>query len=268
MVSGKMSPNENMATDEAILNGVMAGSSDPTIRFYDWDPPTASFGFHQKIESEIDYSLLENKGWGVVRRPTGGRLVLHIDEVTYAVIGPMEGYLNGNLTESYSAISLALAEGFKGLGIDVDFEKGSLSAAHQRKESNPCFSSSSRYELNYQRKKIVGSAQVRKQHALLQHGSILLNHDQGKVVEILPGLDEEQREKLRKYLSKKTISINQILEEKIDFSKAVKSFSKGFIKAWGKDEFFFQNQMTSQEKEEVRELIKYKYSKENWNQRK
>ena len=267
MVSGKLNPYENMAIDEAIFNGVIAGTSDPTIRFYDWDPPTASFGYHQQAEKEIDFDRLDSLGWGLVRRPTGGRLVLHIEEVTYAVIGPLSGYLEGSLTQSYSAISIALAEGLKSLGVDVEFEKGELSPHHQREANNPCFTSSSRYELKVEGKKIVGSAQVRRNNALLQHGSIVLNHDQGRVVDVLPGIEDSKREKLKRFLGRKSVAINQVLDEKVDFETATKSFSKGFMMAWSEDEFYSQDHLTALEKGEVEELIKKKYSNKNWNQR-
>ncbi len=260
MVSGKLKPNENMAIDEAILNGVIAGTSDPTIRFYDWDPPTASLGYHQQFEKEVDFNQLNSFGWGIVKRPTGGRLVLHIDEVTYAVIGPMEGYLAGNLTQSYSSISLALAEGLRLLDVEVEFEKGSLSTHHQREANNPCFTSSSRYELKYEGKKMVGSAQVRRQNALLQHGSILLDHDQSRVVDIMPDLDDLKRERLKKFLAKKSIAINQVRNKKVEFSEAVSCFIEGFQKIWEKDEFYFEDKLSIEEQEEVTELIGSKYS--------
>ena len=236
--SGKKSPAENMAIDEAILNGIIAGTSPSTIRFYDWVPSTASIGYNQEAEKEIDFALLEKMGFGFVRRPTGGRLVLHDEEITYAVIVPTIEKFAGNVTDSYSEISRALAEGLRLLGVNVEFEKGNLSASHQRQNANPCFTSSSRYELTFERKKIVGSAQVRRENALLQHGSILLNHDQSKVAHLLPNLENKQREKLANSLTKKTISINQILDTKINFSDAISCFIAGFKKKWNCDYFY------------------------------
>jgi len=237
LYSGKAEPAENMAVDEAIMNGVIKGTSPFTIRFYDWSPPTISCGFNQIASNEVDLNVVANSDYGFVRRPTGGRLVLHEDEVTYAVIAAIEGKLAGNITESYLASSKALAHGFKFLGVDVDLEKGSLSSIHQRQDLNPCFASSSRFELNYQNKKIVGSAQVRKEGVLLQHGSILLDHNQAKLAEFMPNLDAEKKVRLANYLAKKTISINQILSLPITFSEAVTGFTIGFEAFWHNDEF-------------------------------
>ncbi|HNX00587.1 MAG TPA: biotin/lipoate A/B protein ligase family protein, partial [Candidatus Cloacimonadota bacterium] len=167
-MQNKIAPEENMAIDEAILIGLENGFSEPTIRFYDWNPPTVSFGYHQDAEKETDMARIFSKGYGLIRRPTGGRLVLHKNEITYAVIAPLADHLQGNVIDVYSEVSQALAEGFRIMGIQVNFEKGSLSSREQREAHNPCFSSSSRYELSYQGKKIVGSAQVRKNNLFLQ----------------------------------------------------------------------------------------------------
>ncbi|MEA1972687.1 MAG: octanoyltransferase, partial [Candidatus Cloacimonadota bacterium] len=213
----RLSPAENMAIDEAILLGNIAGTSTPTIRFYEWEPATASIGYNQSAKKEVDFDLLHKYNYGFVRRPTGGRLVLHNDEITYAVISKTVERLAGNITKSYSEISKALAAGLQKIGVDVAFEKGVLSSAHQREANNPCFTSASKYELKYKKKKIVGSAQVRKEDCLLQHGSILLDYSQNIVADIIPNLDSDKREKLKRYLGKKTICINEILKNEINF---------------------------------------------------
>ena len=111
LIDGKLSPAENMALDEAIFECVQDGRSLPTIRFYNWEPSTVSCGYNQEVAKEVDFAELKKHDYGFVRRPTGGRLVLHNNEVTYAVISPFEGRLSGNVTESYSEISKALAKG-------------------------------------------------------------------------------------------------------------------------------------------------------------
>ncbi|MDY6914858.1 MAG: lipoate--protein ligase family protein, partial [Candidatus Cloacimonadota bacterium] len=193
--SGKRSPAWNMAADEAIFNSIIAGESPPTIRFYDWSPPTLSYGYNQEVEKEIDFEQLIKYNFGYVRRPTGGRMVLHYEEVTYSVISPLQNRLSGSILETYSEISTALLTGLKNMGVAAKFEKKGLSTEQQRRSANPCFTSSSRFELNYKHSKIVGSAQVRKNNTLLQHGSILLHHDQSLVAEFIPGLSRQQRER-------------------------------------------------------------------------
>ncbi|MCF7859321.1 MAG: lipoate--protein ligase family protein [Candidatus Cloacimonetes bacterium] len=268
LISKENNSAMNMAIDEAIFNHVQTGRSKPTIRFYQWDPATVSCGYNQEIKKEVDLEAIRELGFGFVRRPTGGRVVLHDHEVTYAVIAPCEGKFSGSVTESYSEISKALAVGFKLMGIEVDFEKGYLSSEHQRKAMNPCFTSSSRYELNYQHKKLVGSAQVRKYNCLLQHGSILLNYDQSKLAAVLPRLSPEQKGKLAKYLKKKTVSINAILNTPIEFHEAVDFFISGFQEKWNKDEFVISNKLDMWELESSEKLRVSKYLTDGWNRRK
>ena len=268
LISGKLSSAENMAVDESIFRCVQDGRSMPTIRFYDWEPSTVSCGYNQEVAKEIDFEAMEKHGYGFVRRPTGGRVVLHDNEVTYAVISPAGGRLSGNVTETYSEISIALAKGIELMGINVDFGKGNLSSEHQRQFVNPCFTSSSRYELNYQRKKIVGSAQVRKNNCLLQHGSILLNYNQSKLAQILPGLTVDQKERMANYLRRKTIAINEILSIPKNYDEAIKFLIAGFRETWTMDEFVIHKNLESYELEIAEQLKLTKYLTDDWNQRK
>ncbi len=268
LTQGKLSPAENMAIDDAIFELIQEGKSTPLIRFYDWDPPTLSLGYHQNAESEVDFEKLTETGYGFVRRPTGGRLVLHKNEVTYAVIAPNDEHLAGNVLKSYGDISLALAEGLRLLDIDVEFEQKELSSFSQREPVNPCFNSSSKYELAIQGKKIVGSAQVRKNGVLLQHGSIILDENQREIAYLMPGLSDKMRDRLATMMDNKTISINQVLQRKISFETATGKFVQGFIKAWKNDDFVEIKELEDFEKNRVEELIKKKYSTDKWNLRK
>ncbi len=265
---GKLSPAENMAIDDAIFELIQEGKSTPLIRFYDWNPPTLSLGYHQNAEKEVDFAKLEEVGYGFVRRPTGGRLVLHKNEVTYAVIAPNDEHLAGNVLKSYGDISLALAEGLKLLGIKVEFEQKELSSFSQREPVNPCFNSSSKYELAVQGKKIVGSAQVRKNGVLLQHGSIILDENQREIANLMPGLSDKMRERLASMMDNKTISINQVLNTKLPYEEAVSKFALGFKQAWSEDIFEEIEDLQDFEKKRVGKLIKKKYSTDMWNLRK
>ncbi|MBN2461788.1 MAG: lipoate--protein ligase family protein [Candidatus Cloacimonetes bacterium] len=265
---GIFKPYENMAIDEAVMIGIANKGSEPTIRFYDWDPPTVSCGYNQAVDAEVDFDLLERYGYGFVRRPTGGRLVLHEKEVTYAVIAPLTGRMGGKVQDSYAEISRALALGLQDLGMAVAFEKGQLSVHQQRIGANPCFSSSSRYELAVRERKIVGSAQVRRNGVLLQHGSVLLDCDQSRLAYLLPGLLDEQRAKLADFLASRTLPINQELREKVNFATVVTALSEGFRKAWSEDDFYRAADLTDIEKERVRDLVDTKYLTDEWNKRK
>ena len=237
--SGKCSAGKNMAIDETIMSGVQKGVSPPTIRVYDWQPPTISLGYHQQIEQEIDIEKTRQMGFAIIRRPTGGRTVLHYDELTYAVIGKIEGILSGSTLQAYQTISKALIRGLSYAGIDLSLEKKALPLHKHHEKKNPCFSSSAKYELIYKPcsenskwKKVVGSAQFRKNGVLLQHGSILLNHNQELMAGLMYGLSNNERELLKKFLAQNTISINQILTRKISFSLLAEKIFQGFKQEW------------------------------------
>jgi len=154
-----------MAADEALLDRVLR-SGGAFLRLYRWDPPTLSIGRNQ-------HDVFENTP--VVRRPTGGQAVWHEHEVTYAVAAPIARY--GSLRKAYCEIHTRLARALHSLGVDAV-----LAPAHPpiRPSAHPasCFASSVGGEIIVGGKKLVGSAQVRKRDAFLQHGSILLDGTQ------------------------------------------------------------------------------------------
>lgn len=185
--TGHQSPGMNMALDEAILLACEAGMSPPTLRVYGWQPPALSLGYAQSVPKEVNTAACRRYGIDIVRRPTGGRAVLHDDEVTYSVVMPItaQGGTHQTLTEHYHLIGLALAEAFTHLGLAVRLARPPRSVKERQAPSPACFAALSRYELSVSGKKLVGSAQKRGQHALLQHGSIPLSLDRQRLFQCL-----------------------------------------------------------------------------------
>ncbi len=231
--SGKLKPYENMAMDDAILFGIINKNTPPTIRVYDWNPPTVSFGYHQKIKEHILLDKVKEYGFGLVRRPTGGRAVLHYDEVTYAVISRTDGILAGSVLESYQKIGKVLLATLHEIGVDATMQDSMPSEKEQRTWGNPCFTSASKYEINYQGKKIIGSAQIRKGNALLQHGSILFNHNQELMAELIPTKSDKEKETIKKILTRKTIAVNDLIENSLSFKDFVNILKKNFQTHFG-----------------------------------
>ena len=179
-----------MALDEALARLAAVGSSPPTLRFYAWDPPALSIGYFQSL-AEVDLDACRRLGIDVVRRPTGGRAVLHDRELTYAVVlplsrpvpispptdgreaaDPLRGtWAKASVAESYRALSRGLLLGLRRLGVKAEFSRQPSAVSRQ---PSFCFLAPARYELHFQGRKIVGSAQRRFAGSLLQHGSILL----------------------------------------------------------------------------------------------
>jgi len=163
----------NMAVDEVLLDGVAAGNAPPTLRFYEWAPPCLSLGYFQAFEV-VDVAGCHRLGVDIVRRPTGGRAILHDHELTYSVALPLSLLGDdGGVLPSYHRLSLALERGLKQLGVPVVLAPES--AAQRAPDHGPaCFDRPSAHEILLGGRKLVGSAQVRRATAILQHGSILI----------------------------------------------------------------------------------------------
>ena len=167
---------ENMALDEALLERASA-SGTAVLRVYTWSEPTISFGRNQAARGTYDPDRARERGVAVVRRPTGGRSLLHHREITYSVTAP--AHLAGSLRESYGRINRLLVGGLRRLGVSVE-----VAAPRERSlppSAAPCFERPAAGELVVDGRKLVGSAQWRDQGAMLQHGSILVEDDQSLV---------------------------------------------------------------------------------------
>ncbi len=165
----------NMALDEALFLSYEQGKAPPTLRFYGWDPPAVSLGCFQQPLTEEQQRRCRQAGVDWVKRPTGGRAVFHEDELTYAfVAGERDGF-GGPVLADYQKIGLGFKRAFALLGLTVELAPGARRA--KGLSSQACFAASSWYEITCQGRKLVGSAQLRRGKALLQHGSILLTFD-------------------------------------------------------------------------------------------
>ena len=218
----------NMAIDEAILLSVSEGRSPPTIRFYAWRPPCASIGYAQSMRDTIDLDACRERGYDWVRRPTGGRAVLHVDEFTYSVTAPQGNpRVHGDILSSYRRLSRGLVAGLRYLGAEVrqteDVEvRGSESAA--------CFDVSSQYEVTALGRKLVGSAQVRRRGIVLQHGALPLRGDVGRLADVLQ-LSETARSALRAELHARAVALDEVLGRPVSWEEAAEALSIGFSEA-------------------------------------
>ena len=170
-----------MALDEALMESVRAGA-DPVLRFYRWDPGCLSLGRNQPARGLYDPERIAAEGMDVVRRPTGGRAVLHTRELTYSVIVP-EAEL-GSLRESYLAINRALAAGLQDLEVSAELQPDTGDRA-MVPSIRPCFESPAPGEVVVAGRKLVGSAQLRERGVVLQHGSLLLEDQQHLLKDLL-----------------------------------------------------------------------------------
>jgi lipoate-protein ligase A len=265
--SGNGSAAFNMALDEALLNWQSMGEIPPVIRFYGWDPATLSIGYFQKVEKEIDLEAVKNLGLGFVRRPTGGRGVLHEHELTYSVIvSETHPKMPQTVTEAYRVISEGILKGFHQLGLDAYFavpktveEREALKSPH----SAVCFDAPSWYELVVEGRKVAGSAQTRQKGVILQHGSILLDLDEDKLFSLFKYPNERVRERMQRAFKNKAVAINDISPRRITLEEAKAAFQKGF--AEGLDIHVEPYELTEAELEVVHRIAKERYESEEWN---
>lgn len=179
-----------MAVDAAILRAVGAGAVPPTLRLYEWEPFCLSLGYGQRAR-DADMTRLTARGWDIVRRPTGGRAILHGDELTYSLSLPDDHPMAaGGIIASYQRISTALLRALRQLGAGV--------SADRKADDAPalgavCFEVPSHYEITVDGRKLVGSAQMRRQGGVLQHGTLPLRGDVARICDVLAYPDATSR---------------------------------------------------------------------------
>lgn len=172
-----------MAVDEALMDGARSGRT--TLRMYAWDPPCLSFGRNQAALGRYDGEAARRRGIDVVRRPTGGRSVLHHRELTYSITGPADRW--GGLRDAYALINRALAAGLYELGVTAAVAAREPRGTAPRPTGRACFRDPLPGEVTVGGRKLIGSAQWRERGALLQHGSLLTHNDQAVVEELRIG---------------------------------------------------------------------------------
>jgi len=226
IVDGACPGPRNMATDEALLQLGPSGVSLPTLRLYWWRPHTLSLGANQDA-SRLDLKKLEADGYGLVRRPTGGRAILHAEEITYSVTAPAPA---GGTLAAYRWIAEALKEGLRRLGVGVELERMHRSTGRDLQTRHPCFGAAGRYELIAGGRKVVGSAQRRRLGWLMQHGSILLGSEHLRLPRYLGVSDVGREETL---LRAGTVDCSELAGRRIGQQEAAAPFAAGFADRMG-----------------------------------
>jgi lipoyl(octanoyl) transferase len=265
--SGNGSPSFNMALDEALLEWHSEGKFPPVIRFYGWNPATLSVGYFQRVEKEIDLDAVKEHKLGFVRRPTGGRGVLHEHELTYSVIVSEEHpEMPKTVTEAYRVISEGILKGFLHLGLDAYFAVPKTAEerdALKSPRSAVCFDAPSWYELVVEGRKVAGSAQTRQKGVILQHGSILLDLDEDKLFSLFKYSNERVKERMKKAFKSKAVAINEISPRKITLDEAKDAFYKGFAEGLNID--LEPYELTEEELAYVQKIAKERYENDEWN---
>ena len=253
----------NMAVDEAILISHALGEVPPTLRLYQWSPPAVSIGFSQNLTKEVDVKNCSHLGIDIVRRPTGGRAVLHDKELTYSVIIHTR-MLPGSVLETYKFLSQGLLEAINLLGLTARIAPKPVKSLNPGSPS--CFDSSSWYEIEVSGKKLVGSAQTRKKDVLLQHGAILMELDINKLLQVLAAPSEKVRQRLAAALKKQATAINpellQLGRAPVQPDRVEQAVVEGFQAALGIA--LEPAGLTEREKNIAAVLAETKYAAQDW----
>lgn len=252
----------NMAIDEALAEAVRDGLAPPTLRFYDWNPATLSLGYAQPA-ADVDTERLGARGWGLVRRLTGGRAILHVDELTYSVTVPAaDPRVTGGVVESYRRLSRGLMAGLVRLGAAVESSPAN-GDAHGFK-GPVCFEVPSDYEITVGGKKLIGSAQTRRGggEVVLQHGALPLYGDVARICEALAFPDDAAREAARVRVRERAATLEEALGRAVSFAEAAQAMTDGFAEALNVT--LVPGDLSTAEQARAEALREEKYAAEAW----
>ncbi len=257
----------NMAADESILEHIGRGEARATLRLYAWEPACLSLG-HAQPFADVDVERLGGRGWEIVRRPTGGRAILHTDELTYSVIGPTDDpRLAGSVLESYNCLARALLRAVRSLGLDARSNPLSLDmTGGNRNSPNPvCFEVPSAYEITVDGKKLIGSAQARRKEGVLQHGSLPLLGDLARITEVLVFPDEATRKEAAERLLGRATTVETSLGRAVTWDESAQAIIHAFEGELGLQ--FEPGELSATEQQRAAELVEKKYDHPDWMKR-
>ncbi len=228
VLDARSTGRENMALDEELATQVAEGESAPVLRVYPWPCPAVSLGRHQKSEGLLDVQRCEDSGIEIVRRPTGGKAILHsIGDVTYSVIAPSnQEPFSQDVLGSYVAVNEALVAGLKMLGLRTSVRDPAPIWPETGVDFG-CFESPGRHEVYWAGRKMMASAQRRTAGVVLQHGTIPFAEAGSGLADLLH-LDPGRRERFRRDLNDRTGTLANALDTAPNLKEVIHALSEGF----------------------------------------
>jgi lipoyl(octanoyl) transferase len=253
----------NMAVDEALLEALVAGVGQPTLRFYAWQPPAVSLGFFQPLDDGISLPEIAARGFGLVRRPSGGRAILHKDEVTYSVTVPESGVEDGqSVMGSYRSISRGIEAGLALLGLGATLaDRKDMPRMKAEGLPTVCFAKAARCDMTVAGRKIVGSAQTRRRGIIMQHGSVPITIDPAEHLAVMPGGGTDESSQRR--LQEAACGVADALGCPVSYDELCASLAQGFAERVGLE--LTPGELSEWEATRATELRETKYATEAWN---
>jgi lipoate-protein ligase A len=244
--AGERPGAEQMAIDSALLERASRGEIGPVFRVYGWQPPAVSLGFNQDPAKELDIPAVQERGYDIVKRPTGGRAILHIDELTYSVVASCDDpVVGGSIRESHCRVSRIFRDALRTLDVpahmagecgggdsDAPAQDPGLRLPGRSPDGSapPCFATAAGTELVVSGRKILGSAQRRHDPVFLQHGSLLLGDGHLELAALLR-LAPPEREAWRRRLDATTTSVQREIGRRVSREEAVQALAASLGKA-------------------------------------
>ncbi|MEL6150289.1 MAG: biotin/lipoate A/B protein ligase family protein [Chloroflexota bacterium] len=249
----------NMAADEAILRSVAAKQQPPTLRVYAWNPFSLSLGYGQRI-GDADLDRIVDNGWTLVRRPTGGRAILHGDELTYSVTMPEDHPIAaGGIIETYLRLSNGLMLAMERMGLNAHADPD---GEEDPSKGPVCFEVPSKYEITVGGKKLIGSAQLRRGGGVLQHGTLPLYGDIARICDALAYESEDAREQAKQQVRERAATM-QSAGLTVTWDMAATALAIGMAQAL--DVELEDGEMSDDELKEAERLYTEVYTTEAWN---
>jgi lipoate-protein ligase A len=266
LLSGAADGARNMAVDEAIFRARAEGLAPPTLRLYRWLPPAVSLGRFQALDERIDVAAVAARGYGLVRRPTGGRAILHADELTYSVV-VREADISGGeaLMTSYREISRGIEAGLGYLGVDAALGTEADGGGRGGGLPTICFAKAARCDLVSEGRKVVGSAQTRSRGVILQHGSIPLTIDLDDLLAVLPGPTDRPLEERRRKVREAAVGVSELVGRSVIFDELAGAIRLGFARALGV--VLRAGELLPEEVRWAEELTASKYGAREWTEK-
>jgi lipoate-protein ligase A len=247
----------NMALDESVLIHHLRGAVPPTLRVFRWSRPSISLGRFQSIEREIESERCQELGVGLVRRPTGGRAVYHRDEFTYSIVIGKQYGVPAGVVAAYAYLAQGLLNALQCLDVQAEMSEEHVS----KNPSAACFASSTQADLTAGGYKIIGSAQVWRDEALLQQGSLPLEDRAAEFFSMLRFPDEATRALALAQYREKTTPLHTFAPL-ATWEQVADAFRTGFSSMLQAE--FALDALSQSEWELARQLVEEKYSKLEW----
>lgn len=254
----------NMAVDEVLFDACAQEPGMMTLRIYSWHPPAVSLGYGQEAEGEIDPGRCDRYGIGLVRRMTGGRAVLHDQELTYSLVAPeSHPSLGSRSGVMIRGVSEALTGMLRHFGIPAELAPEGRCGIGGR--GDVCFTATGRYEITVRGRKLAGNAQRRSGGRVLQHGSILLGPGHRRLPLLMPAHDHARRDAIARLLNERTISVSELTSGVPSFAEWADCLSRSFL-----EHLNLEGRMDVLDDEERRaaeSLVRTRYGNPDWTYR-